>query len=128
KKLKKTEEKVQVPYLLVNYLVEKINQLKVPTYGDIQKFKVLQEKLGEINSEFQAKVREIFDKHEITEVKPEDEKFEVVNAEYQELLKKSSSVSRESLQIFSKEDFERVYNGSNLNVNDALTLEYWLVK
>lgn len=127
KKLEKTQE-VKVPYLLVNYLAEKVNLLKVPTYGDIQKFKELQSILDEINQELQSKIKEIFEKHEVTSVKEGDDKFEDVNKDYQELIKSESSFDKEKLQIFSNDEFKRVYNGSDMNLNDALTLEYWLVK
>lgn len=127
KKVEKKEE-VTVPYLLINYLVEKINLLKVPTYGDIQLFKKIQEQLANIDAELKNETTNILKKYNITEVKQGDEHYDDVNKDYQVLIKSNSSVKRSELQLFTKEDFERVYNGSNLNVSDALTLEYWLVK
>lgn len=127
KKVEK-EEEVKVPYLLVNYLVEKVNLLKVPTYGDIQKFKELQSILDEINQELQSKIKELFVKYKITEVKEGDEHYDDINKDYQNLIKSNSSFVISKLQIFNNEDFKRVYNGSDMNLNDALTLEYWLVK
>lgn len=121
-------EEVKVPYLMVNYLAEKVNLLKVPTYGDIQKFKELQESLSLISTELQEKIKEIFDKYGVTTVNEGDEHFTSINNEYKEIVNSDSSVNREALQLFSKEEFERVYNGSDLKVADALTLEYWLVK
>lgn len=128
-KVKKEEIKeVKVPYLLVNYLAEKINLLNVPTYGDIEKFKKLQDKLSSINQELQEKTRELFEKYGITEVKEGDEHFDSINKDYKILLNSDSTISKQEIELFTKEDFERVFNGTNLKVADALTLEYWIVK
>lgn len=127
---KKVEKKVEkIPYLLGNVLGEKIALLKVPTYGDLERFKAIQEILSEVSQELQGKIQEIFKNNNIeSEISKEDPIFDKVNSEYQEVLKSDSSVNKSKLQVFTKDQFELVFNGSNLNVSDALTLEHWLVK
>lgn len=135
KKVTKVEEEF-VPYVVVELLSKSMTKLKAPLWEDICKFKDLTETLDKINAEKNSKHSALLQKYmekfkisDLTELKDGSKELAEINKDYIEnIVGGFSSIPLDSLRVFSKEDFYRVYNPDSFTATDAVALSHWLVK
>lgn len=132
KKVTEKKESLKEEYISYSvglFLQEALPKLRVYNYSDILKFEDLGNKLKELTSSFQSKTKELLDTHGITgELNSNDEKYDIVNKEYSDLIVGSSELKLKDIQLFSSDEFSKAFDGVGFNIQESILLSKCLIK
>ena len=125
---KSTEQKEKsfIKYSDVSSLLTTIKGLPVNSYGEYESVKSVVKVCEDVNQEYQGKIKEVLDKHGVTDVKPNDPKYPEIINEINGIWVKDSSFNAELVKLFSKEDLHAKVDGMNLNFDQRDILEKYL--